>query len=106
MIGWYGSRANRQADLPWTPRLRRGEPGVVVHPGGRLPGNAGHRTGFALVAAALREDGHEVVVTVAVARERDWPSGWRCSRGCRPRACCRAYRAAGAGRAGGPGLAW
>ncbi|GAA3015408.1 glycosyltransferase family 9 protein [Streptosporangium longisporum] len=71
LLGWYGIPAD-PADLALErPARAEGESRpVVVHPGAAYPARRWPPERFALVAAALREDGHEVVVTGG-ARERD-----------------------------------
>ncbi|MEU4831659.1 glycosyltransferase family 9 protein [Streptosporangium sp. NPDC023615] len=71
LLGWYGIPAD-PADLALERPVRaEGAPRpVVVHPGAAYPARRWPPERFALVAAALLEDGHDVVVTGS-ARERD-----------------------------------
>ncbi|WP_436757200.1 glycosyltransferase family 9 protein [Streptosporangium sp. V21-05] len=74
LLGWYGIEAD-PADL----ELERPRPGdlgdegarpVVIHPGAAYPARRWPPERFALVAAELRDNGHEIVITGSE-RERD-----------------------------------
>ncbi|MGS2643604.1 glycosyltransferase family 9 protein [Streptosporangium sp. G12] len=71
LLGWYGIEAD-PADLELE-RPRLGDEGprpVVVHPGAAYPARRWPPERFALVAAELRDNGHEIVITGSE-KERD-----------------------------------
>ncbi|MQY06309.1 glycosyltransferase family 9 protein [Actinomadura macrotermitis] len=75
LLAWYGIAADpADLDLPRPPCPSPAPGAVVVHPGAAFPARRWPAERFAAVAAALRADGHRVVVTggpgeTALARE-------------------------------------
>ncbi|WP_067816221.1 glycosyltransferase family 9 protein [Actinomadura kijaniata] len=64
LVSWYGFPADPgDLDLPAPPCASPAPGAVVVHPGAAFPSRRWPPERFAAVAAALRDDGHRVVVT-------------------------------------------
>ncbi|MFF5108031.1 glycosyltransferase family 9 protein [Streptosporangium sp. NPDC000509] len=71
LLGWYGIEADpADLELERPPLAEEGSRPVVIHPGAAYPARRWPPERFALVAAELRDNGHQVVVTGSE-RERD-----------------------------------